>query len=358
MKPTLKVLFVFNRSSWSTINFKLQQIREFFSSKVNLVTTVVHTNFVDIPFETVQTIDGTGSQNGVDTHGSSETVKDSWFDANIVVPMAKGYDIVVFCISNEDKAGHLTSAGIRGDRDQGAVECIIFGGEENYRTYVNNVDIGNNFVVFSTHEISHAIYMILAKKDNTHLYFYSGHPEKVLEDFVFPVPNNTEKITLLTKLLGLYQQLLALVIKQKEIPTPINNKIELFCKSIQKKEGFSAPTPEKPKGSRSWRNNNPGNFKYIGQYKATGQDSGGFAIFPSYQIGYDYLYKVIENTCKGLSKVRGANYTIYEFFIGTPQRKYRDGYAPEEDHNDPTGYAEFVANEVGVSPYTKMKDLL
>lgn len=382
MKPTLKTLFVFNRSTWTTIPFKVQQIKDFFSPKVDLLIDIKHTSFTNIPFETVNTIDGTGHQDGTDVPGHSETVQNVWLDNNVVIPMAKGYDIVVFVLSNPDKQGHITSAGIRGDRDNGAVECIIFGGEENWRTYVNGVDIGNGFVVFTCHEISHAIYMILAKKDNTHLQFYSGHPERVLEDFDFPVPNNAElKITLIKRALELARQLLAILLnKQKEMPIdtipvppkppvpepkPPVDKIKLFCDAIQRHEGYYPPktvfengVDKYPKGTPAWRNKNPGNARYVGQAGAIGKDASNFAIFPTYEVGYAYLYKVIENTCKGLSKVRGAHYNFYEFFGGTPAKNYQDGYAPSEDNNDPRHYAEVVAKSVGVLPTTKMRELL
>lgn len=366
MKPKLKVLFVFNRSSWSTTVYKLQQIKDFFLPAVELSIEIKHTNFTNIPFETVKTLDGTSNQYGVDTHNYSETVQDAWLDQNVILPSIAGtYDIVVFVLADTDKEGHVTSAGIRGDREQGAVECIIFGGDENYRTYVNGVDIGNSFVVFSCHEISHAIYMILGLPDNTHKYFYSGQPIKVLNDFVFPVPNTADRISLIQRAFVFVGKLLvALLIKKKEMSEETitedvsNNKIGLFCQAIKKHEGYYEPNDEYPKGSRSWRNKNPGNVKYLKQLGTVGEDSSGFAIFSSYNLGFSYLYRMVENTCKGLSAVRGANYTISQFFAGTPEKDYRDAYAPERDNNDPTEYARVVALAVGVPVTTKMKDLL
>ena len=352
----LKVLFVFNRNYWSTVLFKLEQIKSFFLPKVELLIDIKHTNFVDIPFETVETLNGTGSQDGTDVAGRAETVQDEWLDKNIVIPMATGYDIVVFCISQGDKQNHITSSGIRGDRDNGAVECVIFGGDEFWDNYVNGVSLGNNFVVISCHEISHAIYMILALSDNTHKYFYSGYPEKVLEDFVFPLPRIAEKKRIIEILLGLYRRLLTLIIKQKEMPKEIieekvenKNKVDLFCEAIQKYEGYFEPNDEYPKGSRSWRNNSPGNLKYAKQTGSTGRDIGGFAIFKDYQAGWKALRHQIEIVCFGQSRVYSPNATVLQFF----QR-----YAPSLDENNPKSYAEFVAQEVGILVSTKMKDLL
>lgn len=354
MKSSLKVLFVFNRITWITILPKIEEIKNFFSRKVELLVDIQYTNFRYIPFETVETLDGTGHQDGVDAKGHTETVQDRWLDINIV-PMAKGYDIVVFCISEGDKTGHITSAGIRGDRSQGPVECVIFGGDENYRTYINNIDTGNSFVVFTCHEISHAIYMILALPDNTHKYFYSGQSAGVLQDFEFPMPNAVDRVSIIKKLIALYQQLLSLITK-KEMPKDeekeqIENtpKIDLFCHAVQSHEGYFSPGVDHPKGSRSWRNNNPGNLKYMGQNGSTGKDSGEFAIFKDYASGYKALRRQVEIACLGQSKVFSKENSITQFF---------EIYAPYSDHNDSFAYAVFVADWVGVPVTTKMKDLL
>ena len=317
MKPTLKVLFVFNNSKWSTILYKLQQIKDFFTSKVELSIEIQHTKFGYIPFEMVDVLDGTGHQDGTDKQGRSYTVEDNWLDKNVIIPYGKGYDIVVFVITDEDKRGHITSSGIRGDREHGAVECIIFGGDEHWYNYVNGVNQGNNFVVISCHEISHAIYMILGKEDKTHLHFYSGNKEKVLEDF-YSTPNLAEyRDSLIKRALSLAQQLLAYFLNKQQtmpeekpvvappVPEPVKiDKIKLFCDAIQKHEGYYPPktifkngVDQYPKGTPAWRNKNPGNARYVGQIDAIGRDASNFAIFPTYEAGYKYLYTTVKNTC-------------------------------------------------------------
>lgn len=132
---------------------------------------------------------------------------------------------------------------------------------------------------------------------------------------------------------------------------PKRDLIKEFCLAIQEKEGFW-------KGSRSERNNNPGNVKWVGQLTAIGKDEQGFAKFQTYKDGFKHLYRVVENTCAGLSEVRGKDYTILEFFAGTLKKDYRDGYAPKRDKNNPLAYANFVANKLKILPTTKMKELL
>lgn len=95
---------------------------------------------------------------------------------------------------------------------------------------------------------------------------------------------------------------------------------------IQQLEGWFS-------GSVSQTNNNPGNLMYAGQPGATGQTSAGFAVFPTYQAGYQALLNQI-----GLDASRGL--TIAQF---------AQKYAPAQDGNDPTSYAAQIAAATGLS---------
>lgn len=128
------------------------------------------------------------------------------------------------------------------------------------------------------------------------------------------------------------------------------SKIDVWCEAIKEKEGWHPPGSHYyPAGSRSFRNNNPGNLRYVGQAKATGQDYSGFCIFKTYEDGYMSLRKMLVNACTGHSKVYNPEMTLYEFY---------NKYAPSNDGNDPNNYAEFVASKLGVEPSIKIKELL
>jgi len=174
----LKILFVFNNNNWTSIPQKIKEIQDFYAPTVVIRSEVKFTNFTNIPFETIEAIHGIEN-----ITIKTKNITNEWYD-KVVVPLATGHDIVVFCISEADKTGHVTSLGIQGDANEGVVECTIFGGEEFSNSYQFGENLGNSFVVFTTHEISHAIYLLLGKADNTHKYFYNGEPEKVLLDFV------------------------------------------------------------------------------------------------------------------------------------------------------------------------------
>lgn len=122
---------------------------------------------------------------------------------------------------------------------------------------------------------------------------------------------------------------------------PYPMKVVKMAEAIKNHEGWKF-------GTRSYRNNNPGNFKYIGQYKSIGKDSGGFAIFPDYDTGWNHLLKVIHNACSGKSLLYPQTMSLYEYF---------EKYAPSHE-NDSKRYAEVVAEYIGVSPYILIKELL
>lgn len=129
-------------------------------------------------------------------------------------------------------------------------------------------------------------------------------------------------------------------------------KIEEWAKAIQKHEGYIAPNADYPKGSRSYRNNNPGNFRcsllVMGELKAIRCDDG-FAVFPDYATGWKALVQFLTYAADGSLRAYKPEMTLYEFYAV---------YAPSTDGNYPRGYAEAVASDLGIAPTTKIKDLL
>lgn len=118
------------------------------------------------------------------------------------------------------------------------------------------------------------------------------------------------------------------------------SRILAFAKAIQTYEGWFA-------GSRSCRNNNPGNIKYIGQKNAT-KDDAGFCVFSTYEDGLNALVSLLRNAMTGKSKVYKPEMTIIDFF---------NTYAPSYDNNNPNAYALFVAKQLNVSANTQIKNI-
>lgn len=121
------------------------------------------------------------------------------------------------------------------------------------------------------------------------------------------------------------------------------NKIEKFCAAIREHEGWFP-------GSRAFRNHNPGNFrcsKLMTELGAIRCDDN-FSVFKDDEAGWKALVQFVTYACKNELRAY-KDKTIYGFF---------DVYAPSGDKNNPRRYAEIVAKAVGVSPNSKMKDLM
>lgn len=124
-----------------------------------------------------------------------------------------------------------------------------------------------------------------------------------------------------------------LVLMVKRAASPVVSKM---AEAIKAFEGW-AP------GSRSYRNNNPGNlrpvgFSYDGQI---GLDEQGHAIFDTYESGWSALLRQLDLAFSGQSAFYGPSMTLYEFFA-----RYAEG--------NQRPYAEFVAAQLGVSPETTL----
>jgi peptidoglycan hydrolase-like protein with peptidoglycan-binding domain len=122
---------------------------------------------------------------------------------------------------------------------------------------------------------------------------------------------------------------------------PSINKLDAWALAIQEFEGFFP-------GSRSYRNNNPGNIKYVGQSNV-GKDDKGFCIFPDYATGLAALKALLKRAASGGSKYYNANGSLYDFY---------NVYAPSSDNNHPNLYAEYVAKRIGVDPDTIISTLI
>lgn len=143
----------------------------------------------------------------------------------------------------------------------------------------------------------------------------------------------------------------------------ISERIILFIKGLMKKKEkvvIKNPTPTAPNnlvkfatalrdfegkpGDLNYINNNPGNFRcsrvgYLKKYRDV-RCRNNFAVFPTYQQGWNYLLNSINQRVK-----KHPTWTFYDFF---------KNYAPEYDNNPTISYATFVANRCGVTINTKL----
>lgn len=117
--------------------------------------------------------------------------------------------------------------------------------------------------------------------------------------------------------------------------------VNTIAQAIQQQEGYYP-------GSLAYRNNNPGNLVYAGQTGAT-QGAGGFAAFPSYDVGYQALLNQIQ-------LYAGRGYSIQQMmniYLGSGDPNIT---APASQ-GDSTAYASTIASALATSPSTSLDDL-
>lgn len=116
--------------------------------------------------------------------------------------------------------------------------------------------------------------------------------------------------------------------------------LERFCHAIEANEGGP--------NDASHRNCNPGNFRcspvgYLPKYGKVGCSPGGFAVFSTYQLGWEYLVASVHYRA-----VRHPEWTVLDFF---------KDYAPVTDKNNPFAYAHFVATWCGTTVDKHLSEL-
>ncbi len=105
----------------------------------------------------------------------------------------------------------------------------------------------------------------------------------------------------------------------------------LLARAIQQHEGFYP-------GSISYDNNNPGNLQSWSTQIGT---SRGFAVFPTYEVGYNALRSLLRASCDN-------SWTLLQLM---------NSYAPASDNNDPYGYASILARTLGVTLDTPLDEI-
>lgn len=365
MKTRFALKIVANNAQWGSWSKKIAEIKAFYASVCDLDISIEYTSLVPV-FTREPFLNPQGSV-------GLWTVDQEWYNQNI---SKRGTDLVTLVIPPDDHPGKVTVFGLMTGKDVGAWETTVYG-NENDNLYVATQIKGNSVTWFIIHELSHAFYAMLGKNDKTHHFFNQEtgavwSPEQVLLDFVFPelpdpAPINPIQKTIdalkaiIVLLLGLKQDKIAQEVAQvvdtlnKNQPIPTVSKLEKFCSAIKEHEGWYPPSPAYPKGSRSYRNNNPANARYSGVgydpiYGTVLKDSSNFAIFRDYATGWLYLTNLVKKSAQGLKQPKyRESMTIAEFFAV---------YAPASDGNDPVGYAHFVAGKVGVPVTAPIASLL
>lgn len=111
--------------------------------------------------------------------------------------------------------------------------------------------------------------------------------------------------------------------------------IDDLAAAVQQHEGWYP-------GSRSFRNNNPGNLRNGGK-----TDSGKFTIYPSYVTGFAALKYDLTVKCTNKSKPMASHFKKKGIrYEQAPFLCLFEVYAPSSDNNSPTSYCADVCKQL------------
>lgn len=355
------MLIVANNTPW--VPSKVQELEEWFAPKVRLMVDVEHTGYTDIPFtEYIKSAD--------DEMFKYWGVDRDWYDRYITAEAA-GYDIVMLVLPTSQWRDRNRARGWRTDRDQGPVELQVAADELEHlygpapKPGAANADLGSAFFQYGRHEIMHALFMLTGQPDTTHYWWEQGMDKlsNALAEVEFPVPHEAEELSRLQQILTMLAEILRLMgilrqiqseQPQKPPESPQNEArptLEDFCDAIEAFEDYVPPGGKyrdgrvAVSGSVSWKNNNPGNLKYVGQALAIGKDKAGHAKFRTYGDGRVTLERMVANAVAGKSKVYRPSMTFLEFFTVYAEENY-------------TQYAKFVADWCKAKTTTRLVELV
>ena len=201
---TVKLKICANYCMWASWPEKIANLKQFFSSKIDLKVDLVHTSFPYIPFV----------RYSADNLSNGDGIEKGWFKAN-VNPLGQGYDIVLFVCNTNQWLLTNTALGWRID-DGGLIETML-GADENETMAWLNGRIMSTFHAEATHEILHALFTICGRPDSTHYWYDRGLVENALNDIIFPVDNSkeldelrlkvAEATTLVARLVAMFKRL-------------------------------------------------------------------------------------------------------------------------------------------------------
>ncbi len=116
--------------------------------------------------------------------------------------------------------------------------------------------------------------------------------------------------------------------------------VNAIAAAIQNQEGYYP-------GSRSYRNNNPGNLVYVGQAGAT-SDPDGFAVWPTYAAGLQgEKNQIVLDATRGADVNGNPIYTLADLITS---------WAPP-GKNDTAGYLAAVSAQTGYDPSAPLSSL-
>jgi hypothetical protein len=169
----MKLLILANKQNWKSWNAKTEALKAWFSAFTELEVDVKKTSLDNVKF------DGYIRTDNKKFVGLK--LNDNWIEKNIV-PLAKGYDVVILSMREKDWQGGDIQAKFEGT--YGGIRVMALGSSEKGDYNFQGVKYpGDKWFNLARHELCHAIYDILGKQDNTHKHWLAGTIEQCLQEF-------------------------------------------------------------------------------------------------------------------------------------------------------------------------------
>lgn len=298
-----------------------------------------------------------------DSVKDSMRMRHSWFARNITDYFKDEYNIIIHHITPGQREYYGLDKNINGtywlDKDDNieAFICCEFNEIAKGRGTQDILEI----VRLILHEVAHGLVHFGGREDEiknnlrttlgpVHYCDYILKDIKELYNQLDFTPWSLQSfiIAILQTLIPLYEKQIELE-EKPELPTETRKQINLerWAEAIKVFEGWFGPgTPGYANGSKSYRNNNPGNLRWS-PYED--YSIGGFSHFVDYKTGFKGLIHQLEISVDNRSSVYNADMTLNQFF---------SIYAPSSDNNYPLTYASSVAQQLGVEPTITIKDLM
>lgn len=130
--------------------------------------------------------------------------------------------------------------------------------------------------------------------------------------------------------------------------------LDTLAATVQRVEGYYPPgTTGYPNGSLAYRNNNPGNLRFVGQPGGS-QGEGGYASFPSYATGYQALLnQILAQSAPGYRSPNGSVYPN-----GQTLSQFINQYAPVADNNNTSAYLSTLVQATGYPADTLLSTVI
>lgn len=196
-KPIIKLHIVANNARWKSWPSKIRSLQEWFSPRCDLVVTLEHTSFKNIPYEPYH-------NNGLEYRAG---IALKWYDEN-VSPRGKDSQLVMFVESWKKWKG-TGAAGWRTDNSHGPVELQVAADEHDDWIWEGR-NCGNWFVNVARHEILHGLFMITGQPDTVHYWWDRFELEKSRDELDLTRWNiQRTLVRALTSLVDLYKKLIS-----------------------------------------------------------------------------------------------------------------------------------------------------